>query len=145
MTTVPSQQRYHRPSAHRPRRRLSVLFHSPHMRTSVMHTFVARLTAATLVAVTTFTRPVAAQAGGAPYDIILRGGTVVDGTGAPRYRADVAIEKGELPEFGRRVHAAPTIRAPSGRRRCLLSCIATSQPTMPTPIPATTLRSIVQT
>ncbi len=74
--------------------------HSRHMRTSVIHTSVARLTAAMLVAVTTFTRPAAAQAGGAPYDIILRGGTVVDGTGAPRYRADVAITRGHITRVG---------------------------------------------
>ena len=36
----------------------------------------------------------------APYDIILRGGTVVDGTGAPRYRADVAITRGHIARVG---------------------------------------------
>ncbi|MDH5589887.1 MAG: D-aminoacylase [Gemmatimonadota bacterium] len=33
----------------------------------------------------------AAPAGAQTYDILLKGGTVVDGTGAPRYQADVAI------------------------------------------------------
>ena len=36
----------------------------------------------------------------APYDLILRGGTVVDGTGAPRYRADVAITRGYIARVG---------------------------------------------
>jgi N-acyl-D-aspartate/D-glutamate deacylase len=36
----------------------------------------------------------------APYDIILRGGTVVDGTGAPRYRADVAVTRGHIARVG---------------------------------------------
>ena len=30
------------------------------------------------------------------YEIIIRGGTVVDGTGAPRYRADVAVQDGKI-------------------------------------------------
>ena len=34
------------------------------------------------------------------YDIILRHGTIVDGTGAPRYRADVAIAAGSIARIG---------------------------------------------
>lgn len=35
-----------------------------------------------------------------PYDLIIRGGTVVDGTGAPRYEADVAIAAGSIARVG---------------------------------------------
>ena len=34
-------------------------------------------------------------------DLIIRGGTVVDGTGAPRYQADVAIADGRIVEVGK--------------------------------------------
>src|SRR5712692_3288080 len=36
----------------------------------------------------------------APYDFILRHGTVIDGTGLPRYRADVGIAKGFIARVG---------------------------------------------
>jgi N-acyl-D-aspartate/D-glutamate deacylase len=35
------------------------------------------------------------------YDLLIRNGTVVDGTGAPRYRADVAIAEGRIAEIGK--------------------------------------------
>ena len=35
------------------------------------------------------------------YDLLIRNGTVVDGTGAPRYQADVAIADGKVVEIGK--------------------------------------------
>lgn len=34
-------------------------------------------------------------------DLIIRNGTVIDGTGEPRYRADVAIAQGRIVEVGK--------------------------------------------
>jgi N-acyl-D-aspartate/D-glutamate deacylase len=39
----------------------------------------------------------------AVHDIVIRGGTIVDGTGAPRYTGDVAIDGGALTQVGGRV------------------------------------------
>ena len=33
-------------------------------------------------------------------DLIIRGGTVIDGTGAPRYKADVAVKDGIITHIG---------------------------------------------
>ena len=35
------------------------------------------------------------------YDLLIRNGTVVDGTGAPRYQADVAVADGRIAEIGK--------------------------------------------
>src|SRR5260370_27189788 len=43
---------------------------------------------------------VTAQSSTAQFDVIFRHGTVVDGTGAPRYRADVAIAGGSIARVG---------------------------------------------
>jgi N-acyl-D-amino-acid deacylase len=41
-------------------------------------------------------------------DLVIRNGTIVDGSGMPRYRADVGVAQGHIVEIGR-------IRAPAGR------------------------------
>ena len=41
-----------------------------------------------------------AQPPGAAYDVVIRGGTVIDGSGAPRYRADVALSGGSIARVG---------------------------------------------
>ena len=41
------------------------------------------------------------QAADAPYDVVLRGGRIVDGTGAPWYVADVGIRDGKIMKIGR--------------------------------------------
>src|SRR2546423_3114640 len=35
------------------------------------------------------------------YDLLIKTGTVVDGTGAPRYRADIAVANGKIAEIGK--------------------------------------------
>jgi len=35
-----------------------------------------------------------------PHDLLVRNGTIIDGTGAPRYRADIAIADGRITEIG---------------------------------------------
>ncbi len=43
-----------------------------------------------------------------PFDVIVRGGTVLDGTGAPRYLADVAIAGGSIAQIGNLAAARAT-------------------------------------
>src|SRR5689334_18929169 len=35
------------------------------------------------------------------YDVVIRGGTIVDGTGEPRFDADLALHGGKIAEIGR--------------------------------------------
>jgi N-acyl-D-amino-acid deacylase len=43
------------------------------------------------------------------YDLLIKNGTVVDGTGAPRFRADVAIAQGKIAEIGKIRDGAATV------------------------------------
>jgi N-acyl-D-aspartate/D-glutamate deacylase len=36
-----------------------------------------------------------------PYDLVIKNGTVIDGSGLPRYRADVAVKQGRIAAIGR--------------------------------------------
>ena len=44
------------------------------------------------------------------YDLTITGGTVVDGTGADRYRADIGIHNGRIVEVRRREGDDPGLR-----------------------------------
>ena len=39
------------------------------------------------------------------YDLVIRGGTIVDGTGVPRYRADLAVKNGRVAKISGRISA----------------------------------------
>lgn len=43
------------------------------------------------------------------YDLLIKNGTVVDGTGAPQYRADVAVANGKIVEIGKITDGAKTV------------------------------------
>ena len=43
------------------------------------------------------------------YDVVIRGGTVIDGSGLPRYRADVGLQRGRIARIGRLRETAATV------------------------------------
>jgi N-acyl-D-amino-acid deacylase len=43
------------------------------------------------------------------YDVVIRGGTVIDGSGLPRYRADVGLHQGRIARIGRIRESAATV------------------------------------
>ena len=43
------------------------------------------------------------------YDVVIRGGTVIDGSGLPRYRADVGLRQGRVARIGRIRESAATV------------------------------------
>ncbi len=43
------------------------------------------------------------------YDVVIRGGTVIDGSGLPRYRADVGLRQGRIARIGRIRESAATV------------------------------------
>ena len=45
------------------------------------------------------------------HDLVIRGGTIVDGTGRRAYRADIGLRDGHIAEIGDRVDAHDTIDA----------------------------------
>ena len=53
---------------------------------------------------------------GHPFDILIRGGTVIDGTGQPRFEADVGIRDGLIAAVGDLTEAqAPTTLEARGK------------------------------
>ena len=68
-----------------------------------------RLRAWLLAAVAATALPAAAAAQAQAYDLVLKNGRIVDGTGSPWYRADVAIRGDQI------VRIAPSIDEPAGR------------------------------
>jgi len=82
------------------------------------------------------------------YDLLIRNGRIVDGSGMPAFRGDVSIKDGKIAEIGkltgtarRTIDAGNRVVAPG-----LSTTIATTTPRSPgtrcAPIPATTVRRL---
>jgi N-acyl-D-aspartate/D-glutamate deacylase len=51
----------------------------------------------------------------ARFDILIKSGTVVDGTRLPRYKADIAIKDGKIAQIGGRLLESDADRVLAGR------------------------------
>ena len=47
----------------------------------------------------------------AMYDLVIRGGTIVDGRGLPRYKADLAVKDGRIAMISGKINAGGGQRA----------------------------------
>ncbi len=50
-----------------------------------------------------------------PYDLVIKNGTLIDGSGLPRYRADVAVQRGRIASIGRIREGAKEVIDAEGR------------------------------
>ena len=50
-----------------------------------------------------------------PYDLVIKNGVVIDGSGLPRYRADVAVQQGRIASIGRIREGAKEVIDAEGR------------------------------
>ena len=80
-----------------------------------------------LAAVITAAQPVPER-----YDVIVRNGTVLDGAGTPRYRADVAIAGGSIARVGTLGEARAAVRStpPASTSRPASSTSTATRPRM---------------
>jgi N-acyl-D-amino-acid deacylase len=52
------------------------------------------------------------------YDLLITNGTIIDGTGAPRFKADVAVQGGKITSIGKSNGSAATVIDAAGRIVC---------------------------
>ena len=52
------------------------------------------------------------------YDLLITNGTVVDGTGAPRFKGDVAVQGGKIAAIGKNGGAAAAVIDAAGKVVC---------------------------